>query len=365
MKFYLKYIALFIIILKTQINCTQKKEVYTIDASRIVSHTVDLKTQDLQFFYADSLGNRFANFKNLSIALQQKQKELVFAMNGGMYTKTGNPQGLYIEQGIQKAPINRKKEGYGNFYLQPNGIFYITTSNIAKIETTSTYRNRKDIKFATQSGPMLVINDSIHPKLTKGSKNLHIRNGVGILPNGSLLFAMSKEKINFYDFATFFKQNGCKNALYLDGFVSRMYLPSKNWEQFDGNFGVIIAEIESKKVTLNTLKSKVTMKQPKQKDTTTEKGTVIISAPIQVSNASGTSDEKEFYIQRSIQNYFIKFSESAITKEELSIYLAKKGGIIPTVTLEIEYRDGFLDDDEKQKSNPRKGQYVIVHKIVN
>lgn len=55
---------------------------------------------------------------------------------------------------------------------------------------------------------------------------------------------MSKQKINFYDFATFFKNKGCENALYLDGYVSRIYLPSKNWKQLDGNFGVIIAEVE-------------------------------------------------------------------------------------------------------------------------
>ena len=51
---------------------------------------------------------------------------------------------------------------------------------------------------------------------------------------------MSKVPINFYDFATFFKDQGCSNALYLDGFVSRTYLPEKKWEQTNGNFGVII-----------------------------------------------------------------------------------------------------------------------------
>ena len=51
---------------------------------------------------------------------------------------------------------------------------------------------------------------------------------------------MSKSGINFYDFANYFKSIGCKNALYLDGFVSRTYLPEKKWIQTDGNFGVII-----------------------------------------------------------------------------------------------------------------------------
>ncbi len=87
---------------------------------------------------------------------------------------------------------------------------------------------------------MLLIDGELHSKFRKGSKNLHIRNGVGILPDGKIICAMSKEKINFYDFATFFKQQGCQNALYLDGFVSRMYLPEKEWEQMDGDFGVII-----------------------------------------------------------------------------------------------------------------------------
>jgi len=92
---------------------------------------------------------------------------------------------------------------------------------------------------------MLLIDGIYHQKLIKGSTNLHIRNGVGILPNGAVMFAMSKEKVNFYDLATLFKQNGCRNALYLDGFVSQTYLPSSDWVQLQGRFGVIIGEAKS------------------------------------------------------------------------------------------------------------------------
>ncbi|MBP6659490.1 MAG: phosphodiester glycosidase family protein, partial [Chitinophagales bacterium] len=73
-----------------------------------------------------------------------------------------------------------------------------------------------------------------------GSTKLNIRNGVGILQNGNPIFVMSKQEVSFYDFAKYFKKIGCENALYLDGFVSRTYLPEKNWIQTDGNFGVII-----------------------------------------------------------------------------------------------------------------------------
>ena len=87
---------------------------------------------------------------------------------------------------------------------------------------------------------MLLIDGNIHSAFKQGSSNLNIRNGVGILPNGDILFAMSTVEINFYDFALYFKNLGCKNALYLDGFVSRMYCPEKNQKQLDGNFGVMI-----------------------------------------------------------------------------------------------------------------------------
>ena len=75
------------------------------------------------------------------------------------------------------------------------------------------------IKYATQSGPMLIIDGQIHPAFKQGTANLNIRNGVGILPNNKLLFVMSKKEMNLYDFANYFKNSGCINALYLDGFV--------------------------------------------------------------------------------------------------------------------------------------------------
>jgi uncharacterized protein YigE (DUF2233 family) len=111
---------------------------------------------------------------------------------------------------------------------------------LAKICLTEDFINTGKIKYATQSGPMLVINGEIHSAFKENSTNLNIRNGVGILPNNEILFAMSKKEINFHDFAAYFKKMGCKNALYLDGFVSRTYLPEKRWIQTDGDFGVII-----------------------------------------------------------------------------------------------------------------------------
>ena len=87
---------------------------------------------------------------------------------------------------------------------------------------------------------MLLINGHINSIFTKGSANLVVRNGVGVLPGNKIVFAISREKVNFYDFAAYFKDLGCTQALYLDGFVSRMYLPEKQWQQTDGDFGVLV-----------------------------------------------------------------------------------------------------------------------------
>ncbi|MCH8331030.1 MAG: phosphodiester glycosidase family protein [Bacteroidetes bacterium] len=214
-----------------------------VDIEKIVLfHIVDLTKQELSFYWKDDNNKVYKDFKKLKTSLEMKGKKLRFAMNGGMYKKDFSPQGLYIENGKQLSPLDTTVGGHGNFYLKPNGVFYITDDNKAVVRETGKLDELTNIHFATQSGPMLLIDGQIHTVFTKGSKNLNIRNGVGILPNGTILFAMSVEMVNFFDFATYFKKKGCTNALYLDGFVSKTYLPEKGFNRLNGNFGVIIAE---------------------------------------------------------------------------------------------------------------------------
>lgn len=211
----------------------------------ILNYEVDPRQQDLRLYWKDSSGNNYANFQQLKTNLSAHRQALLFAMNGGMYNQDLSPQGLYIEDGSMLAPLDTQSTGYGNFYLQPNGVFYLKENGQAGICVTKDFPDQHKVRYATQSGPMLLIDSTIHPAFTPGSSNLHIRNGVGLLPDGRLLFAMSKARINFFDFANFFLKRGCAQALYLDGFVSRTYLPAQDWQQFDGNFGVIIAEVDS------------------------------------------------------------------------------------------------------------------------
>lgn len=212
---------------------------------QILSYTVDTKTQDIQLYWKNDSGEVLKSIQNLKNYVESKNLTLVFAMNAGMFKKDYSPLGLYIQNKQTLAALDTA-DGNGNFYLKPNGVFYITIENIPFVCKTADFKDSGTIKYATQSGPMLVIDGQIHSSFKKGSNNLNIRNGVGVLPDNKVIFAMTKTEVNFYDFAKYFQSLGCKNALYLDGYVSRTYLPETNWTQTDGNFGVIIGLTEKK-----------------------------------------------------------------------------------------------------------------------
>ncbi len=210
---------------------------------RIVSYIVDPSESRLQFFLKNGGSERYKNFSKLKEELALENIELKFAMNGGMFTPEHKPVGLYIEEGQVLSNLDTILESRGNFYLQPNGVFLIDKFHKPSVVTTDEFEFSEDIEYATQSGPMLLVNGEYHPAFNKESKNLNIRNGVGILKNGYVLFAMTNEKMNFYDFASFFKKNGCSNALYLDGAISKIYTEGEASADSEGNFGVIIGEV--------------------------------------------------------------------------------------------------------------------------
>lgn len=169
-------------------------------------------------------------FKTVSRAVKRHPETFLFLMNGGMYHHDLAPVGLFIENFQQRSPISTKK-GPGNFHLMPNGIFYINEhapdSYQYHVSTTEQYLQRTvSPKYATQSGPMLVIDNKLHPKFIPNSDSKFIRNGVGVDALGQPYFVITKQIINFYDFASFFKDVlKTPNALYLDGKISTLYAP--------------------------------------------------------------------------------------------------------------------------------------------
>lgn len=205
-------------------------------------------SDEIRTYWKDDKGNILGSIGNLKLYVEQKGSKLIYACNGGMYMQNQSPLGYYIERGKTLQKINTRT-GSGNFYLKPKGVFYVDDNNKPGIQSIETGADRvlletKKIKYLTQSGPMLVHNNVINSLFSKASNNMNVRNGVGILPNGNAYFAMSTYPVSFYYFAKHFTDKGCREALYLDGFVSRSYFPKLNYVQLDGNFGVMIAVVK-------------------------------------------------------------------------------------------------------------------------
>ena len=215
------------------------------DSSEIVATLiVDSKAANIEFFWRDEDGKNLGSLGDLKKYVERRGQNLRFAMNGGMYMEDRRPLGLFIQEGKMLAPLNTRESAEGNFYLQPNGVFYIRNDKQAFVVPTGEFKDDDEIKYATQSGPMLVLDGEINHAFKSDSTNLNIRNGVCVTADERVIFAISRREVNFYDFAEYFKNLGCRNALFLDGFVSRMYAPERNIAQTDGNFGVIIGITE-------------------------------------------------------------------------------------------------------------------------
>lgn len=202
----------------------------------------------IEFLWKDAVNKNYYNLEAVKQKFDQSEYELIFATNGGMYNPDFQPQGLLIQERKVVRPLDNNQKGYGNFYLQPNGVFYLDDTGQPYVVSTQEFLKEKLAKkafHATQSGPMLLIDGKHHPAFNKGSKNVRVRSGVGITARNEMVFIISKLPVNFYDFASvFLEQFGCQNALFLDGTVSRMYCPDlKRWDK-DGNFGTIIAIVK-------------------------------------------------------------------------------------------------------------------------
>ena len=201
--------------------------------------------EDLRLFHSGPDG-AYGSFRNVDEALGAEGKALGFAMNAGMYHRDLAPVGLYVEDGVEVSKLITS-DGPGNFGLLPNGVFCIA-DGFRVIESRTYKKTKPGCRYATQSGPMLVIGGKLHPKLLAGSDSLYVRNGVGVSEDGRrAVFAISNEAVNFHAFARLFRDElGLPDALYFDGNISRLYAPAL--DRHDGGFpmGPIVGTVVPK-----------------------------------------------------------------------------------------------------------------------
>ncbi|MDX5349938.1 MAG: phosphodiester glycosidase family protein [Paracoccaceae bacterium] len=200
-----------------------------------VSYTLCEVTQadDLRLFHSGAEGP-YGSFRAVNEVLEAGGQTLGFAMNAGMYHRDLSPVGLYVEEGAESARLVTRA-GPGNFGLLPNGVFCWGES-FRVIESRSFKADTPTCRFATQSGPMLVIAGELHPRFLADSDSRYIRNGVGVSADGTrAVFAISNQAVNFHAFARLFRDElGLADALYFDGNISRLYAPELG--RHDGGF---------------------------------------------------------------------------------------------------------------------------------
>jgi uncharacterized protein YigE (DUF2233 family) len=200
---------------------------------------------DLRLFHSGQDG-AYGSFNKLDADLASKGQTLGFAMNAGMYHRDLSPVGLYVEEGAEAAPLITS-DGPGNFGLLPNGVFCWGES-FRVIESRAFKADRPDCRYATQSGPMLVIGGELHPKLLPDSDSTYVRNGVGVSEDGSrAVFAISNDEVNFHAFARLFRDElDLTDALYFDGNISRLYAPELGRHDAGFPMGPIVGTVVPK-----------------------------------------------------------------------------------------------------------------------
>jgi uncharacterized protein YigE (DUF2233 family) len=215
--------------------------------------SANLSKDDVRFYWRDDTGKPYRTFAALAAGLKAQDKSLKFAMNGGMYQADLRPVGLYIENGRELIRANTATRSGApsqipNFYKKPNGVFFSATAKLASSRRDDFLADRPQASFATQSGPLLVIDGALHPAFIVNSNDRKPRNGVGLSSPQQVHFVITERWVNFYDFALFFRDGlGCSDALFLDGGVAPgLYAPElgRNDRPGHGGFGPIIAVVE-------------------------------------------------------------------------------------------------------------------------
>ena len=205
----------------------------------------DVQSDSVRLFHSDADGIPFLQFDTLARELSETGETLIFAMNGGMYHEDRSPVGFYRDQYGDQAKVNIN-DGPGNFHLKPNGVFWVDEETAGISESEAFTRLDLSPAYATQSGPMMVIDGALHPEINPDGTSRRRRNGVGVDEDGrTVRFAISDGAVSFYDFATLFRDRlGLENALYLDGQVSRIYAPGINRNEAGPDMGPIVGVVQ-------------------------------------------------------------------------------------------------------------------------
>jgi uncharacterized protein YigE (DUF2233 family) len=213
------------------------------DSAKFTVCAFDPHEDDIRLYLSGTDGKPYGSLAALAAALKAKGERLMFAMNAGMFGQDQSPVGLYVEDS-RKLHEADTRGGASNFHMKPNGVFWIGDGVAGVAETSRYLASTPPARYATQSGPMLILNGKIHPKIRPDGTSQKIRNGVGACKGDMVVFAIANEPVTFDAFARLFRDGlGCQNALFLDGSVSSLYAPELNRDDETGPIGPIVGVV--------------------------------------------------------------------------------------------------------------------------
>lgn len=143
--------------------------------------------------------------KHASVNVFLHSSHALLAINGGFFDHNYQPLGLRISTAKQTSPI-KSISWWGIFYIK-NGKAHISPA---------TFRPNKQVEFAIQSGPRLLINRYI-PPLKPGRAE---RSALGITREGQVIILITDNlPLSTTELAQFMRNTplNCQHALNLDG----------------------------------------------------------------------------------------------------------------------------------------------------
>jgi uncharacterized protein YigE (DUF2233 family) len=216
-------------------------EARAFEGSRFTICRYDAARDRIELILDDDQGP-LRNFTNIQGHLGARAETLRFAMNAGMYDEGGMPIGLYVENGRERKRINLR-DGPGNFHMKPNGVFAVGQDRSVSVTRAEDFAQQGQAPlWATQSGPMLIVEGRLHPDIRPDGESRLVRNGVGVSDPRTAWFVISDEPVSFGKLARLFRdQLGCRDALFLDGSVSSLWdRPAHRQDAFP-SLGPVIA----------------------------------------------------------------------------------------------------------------------------
>lgn len=217
----------------------------TFEGDVFVVCSFDTRRHELRLVTEGADGENLRSLRALRTALGADAERVRFGMNAGMYDDDGDAIGLHVEDGERLHAVSTT-DGPGNFHLKPNGVFSLDPTGVAHVETTQAYLARDPApRWATQSGPMLVIDGELHPAIQHDGASRFVRNGVGVRDGRHVYFVISQSTVSFGKLARFFRDElACPDALFLDGTVSSLWAPSLGRIDGGARLGPMVVVLE-------------------------------------------------------------------------------------------------------------------------